>query len=268
MHFQTFDSLYQDLRGRLTSAPIVKPSHWQGRNVENKPDMETFEVFNYHSSLWLPDEDLEGYRKDIKPDLPWADDHFLERVCGYPMNPGTEWANWRMGGAANDFRGSDGRFNHNYMERIWPKHANQVPPSPKPMFSELRGLDPHFGIRYAYGDLDDLVNLLVREPLTRQAYLPIFMPEDTGAVHKDRTPCTLGWHFIQRGGRLHLVYFLRSCDAVNHFRNDVYMAVRLLLWVLDETRKRDFETWDLVLPGTLTMHVTSMHCFRGTFNRL
>jgi hypothetical protein len=227
--------------------------------------METYELLNYHFELWLPDEDLDGYRNDIEPDIPWADDHFEERVCGYPINPGTEWANWRLGGPADDFRGSDGRFNHNYMERIWPKYARKVPPAEtvRGLGGSLVGLTPHRGILYDYGDLNDVVDLLQREPLTRQAYLPIFFPEDTGNVHRDRAPCTLGWHFIQREGRLYVFYPLRSCDVTNHFHNDVYMAIRLLIWVLDRLRERDADAWDLVTPGSLTMHITSFHCFRG-----
>lgn len=267
MKFNSFVDLYADIKAAMSSAPIVKPSHWQGRSVQGKPDMETFEILNYSSTLWLPDEDLEGYRKDINPDLPWADDHFLERVCGFPLNPGTQWKKWRMGREADSFRELDGKFNHNYMERIWPKFANKVPALEQPDF-QLVPESSNKGIRYDYGDLDDLVDLLAREPLTRAAYLPIFFPEDTGAVHRGRTPCTLGWHFIQRSGRLHLAYFLRSCDVVNHFRNDVYMAIRLLIWVLEELRSVDRETWNMVTPGSLTLHITSLHCFRGTVHRL
>lgn len=266
--FMSFEDLYASVKADFANAPVVRPPRWQGVDVAGKPDMETFELLNHHSTLWLPDENLDGYREDIRPDLPWADDHFEERVCGYPMNPGTQWAKWRLGGAANDFRDADGRFNHNYMERFWPKYAGQVEPSAVPQPEQLRGLLPHFGIRYAYGDMLDVIELLLREPMTRQAFLPIFFPEDTGAVHRDRTPCTLGWQFILRAGSLHMVYFLRSCDAVNHWRNDIYMAVRLLLRILEVLRAEDPDVWEDVTPGTLTTHITSLHCFRGVYHKL
>jgi hypothetical protein len=39
------------------------------------------------------------------------------------------------------------------------------------------------------------------------------------------------------------------------------MAVRLLLWVLDECRKVNPEFWNKVTPGTYAMHMTSLHIF-------
>lgn len=265
--FNSFQELKESVYTQFLMAPVVKPSHWQGRSVVGKPEMETYELLNHSSTLWLPDEDLDGYRKDIKPDLPWADDHFEERVCGYPLNPGIQWSKWRLGKGADDFRDKDGRFNHNYMERFWPKFARMVPPSNEPHPEWLLGLHPHRGIHYEYGDLRDVVNLLQREPQTRQAFLPMFFPEDTGAVHRDRTPCSLGWQFILRDDKLHCVYFLRSVDVVNHWMNDIYFAIRMVLWMLHELRKID-SSWEHISTGTLTTHITSFHCFKATYHHI
>lgn len=270
--FYTFKDLAESVRAQFLEAPLVKPSHWQGKKVQGKPDMETFEILNHTSRLWLPDENLQLYREDIEPDLPWADDHFEERVCGYPLNPGTQWKLWRLGQGAKDSLDPDGRFNHNYMERFWPKFARQVPsadkiPSGQELLSTTTSLKPHQGILYEYGDLLDVVKLLAREPLTRQAFIPMFFPEDTGAVHRGRAPCSLGWHLINRDDQLHCVYYLRSCDVTNHWRNDIYMAIRLIIWVLERLRGLD-GYWNDVGPGTLTTHITSFHCFRGEFVKL
>jgi len=141
-------------------------------------------------------------------------------------------------------------FTHTYQERFWP--------------------DPEIqGIRYTYGDLDDLVNLLLIEPMTRQAFIPIFFPEDTGATHGGRIPCTLGYHFMLRNHRLHMWYFIRSCDYVRHFRDDLYLSVRLLLWVMDELKNRETyandpdHTWRIAQPGDFTFVCPSMHYHRG-----
>lgn len=262
----------------LKNAPIVAPDFWQGVSVKGKIDMQTREILNHTSSIWLdvfPHEDvIEGLQAMFSPDLPWCDDHFEERVCGWPINPGVEWANWRLGAGADKFRDGNGMFNHNYMERIWPKFAGHFGPmktaeeaeeydqrcretqSEPPPTYRING-----GIRKPYGDLNDLVWLLRTNPLARQAFLPMFFPEDTGST--DRTPCTLGWHFIRRNDKLHMVYYLRSCDAVNHWRNDLYMAARLLHWVLDKLRSLDPDNWTRVTMGTLTTHITSLHAFRG-----
>jgi hypothetical protein len=60
------------------------------------------------------------------------------------------------------------------------------------------------------------------------------------------------------------VYYIRSCDFHRHFRNDVYMTVRLQHWVLDQLRKRD-RKWEGVTPGSYTMHITSFHLFRNDY---
>src|SRR5690606_13014492 len=67
--------------------------------------------------------DLQHWRDDVRPNLPWADDHFLERVGGEPLNPGEEWKNWPWAGSAAKFRDPSERFNHSYAERLWPKFA-------------------------------------------------------------------------------------------------------------------------------------------------
>lgn len=252
-------------------AVLIKPARWQGISTAGKPDLETYELLNHSSTVILRSELLSHYREDIGPDLPWADDHFEERVCGQPLNPGLQWSKWRMGQGADSFRLQDGTFNHNYMERLWPKYARQLGPQEvasdywEPQ--ENPAISPRLGILYAYGDLMDVVRLLAREPDTRQAYLPMWFPEDTGVVHQDRAPCSLGWHFIVRDNKLHMVYYLRSVDLVNHWRNDLYMAARLLLWVLDEARAINSD-WLDIRPGSLTTHITSFHCFRGNWHQI
>src|SRR5690606_33375763 len=87
------------------------------------------------------------------------------------------------------------------------------------------------------GDLDDVIQLLENNKLTRQAYLPIFHPEDTGATAGQRVPCTLGYYFwVDPDGKLNMEYTIRSCDAFRHLRNDIYFTCMLLLYVADSTK--------------------------------
>lgn len=353
----------------LTQAHKVPSSPWQG--LDPKPEFATYELMNYTFTHALSGiEDLQHWRDDVKPNLPWADDHFAERVCGEPINPGVEWANWPWGTSADKFRepsvrvmgrddwaylagiidgegsfstrtangnkayprikitqvdkdflsqlhekwgvgtfreySADGnplsdrqsyiwrisskaevrwvldgclpylrlkrgsalqaltfldpketvydpepRFNHNYMMRYWPKHGG-------------RDTDySNFGIYNEYGDLNDLVGQLVKNPQSRQEWFPIFHPEDVGEVVGGRKPCSLGYQFWARGGKLHVYYPLRSCDFFHHMQDDIYLTIRLLLWVLNECRKRDNTAgyWNEIKPGTFTMHCTSLHVF-------
>jgi hypothetical protein len=220
------------------------------------------------STSWI--ENLTKYRGDIKPNLPWADDHFLERVSGQPLNPGEQWKNWPYALSADKFRTEGGgKFSHTYMERYWPKDAESHWDRP---------VGPRMGIRYPYGDLNDVVSHLLGDTSTRQAYLPVWFPEDTGVVHGERVPCTLGYHFIQRNGYFHATYYIRSCDFVRHFRDDLYLTVRLWLWVLDQLREREAEVakrtgdahqfWHQIRLGMFTFHCVSLHCFVHDWNKL
>lgn len=239
----------------LRSASRVNTGSWQSTDISNDPSMDTYELLNHSFQVAVSSEDLTPFREDIKPNLPWADDHFEERINGWPLNPGKQWANWPWANKADTFRNKDGQFSHTYMERYFPKFAGIYLDDTYPVEGR-----PHGGIRFSYGDLADVVQLLVKYPDTRQAYLPVWFPEDTGCVHGQRIPCSLGYHFIQRHDHLHCVYYLRSCDIYRHFRDDVYLTVRLMLWVLDACRALS-STWDSVKPGIFTMHITSLHMF-------
>ena len=210
---------------------------WQSVNV----DQAMWELFNHDVKFIMPQE-ISEMVKEIKPNLPWADDHFAERVGGVPLNPppSSEW--WPFAQKGNKQFKSDEKFSHTYTERLWPNHIE--------------------GMRYRYGDMQDVVQLLEREPFTRQAFLPIWFPEDTGAHHEERVPCTLGYHFIRRDNWLHLFYFIRSCDYIRHFRDDIYLAMRKAKWVLETLQGRS-KKWDDVKLGIYDMKIVSLHCFAG-----
>lgn len=242
----------------LTQSYTVRAPRWQGIDVSSKPEMAMKEIYGH--SVVVPlraEESIDYWQNDITPNLPWADEHFEERVGGQPLNPGNSWKTWPWGNSADKFRTQGGKFDHTYMERFWPKHA--------PMASEELHPSVLAGIRFEYGDLNDLVDHLAADPLSRQAYLPIWFPED--GTCKGRRPCTLGYHFLMRHDHLHLTYYIRSCDFVRHWSDDCYLAVRLQLWVLDRLRERN-AAWKDVKMGLYTMHVASLHMFINDWNRL
>lgn len=262
--YPSFEAAIQAARQRLIDVgQWVNGDQWQSIDVSNKPEMVTKEVLNFSFQVPVQGESLASLRKDIQPNLPWADDHFKERVGGQPLNPGEQWANWPWGNSADKFRDKKGQFSHTYMERFWPSRAGMTEDG---IVHAGESADYNEGIRYPYGDLTDVVHHLKNHPLSRQAYLPIWFPEDTGVHHGERVPCTLGYHFIQRSGYLHTVYYIRSCDIVRHFQDDIYLAVRLKLWILDELRKLD-PAWKKIVPGFFTMHITSLHCFKNDIQK-
>ena len=221
----------------LNDSYIIKTEKWQGIELKH-PMRETLNT----SFSCLISPSTEVLQFEIRPNIPWANIHFKERVGQEPLNPGESYKEWPFYKMDKEMRTERGKFSHTYMERIWQKYAGQ---------------DPNFPI----------VNLLSKEPHTRQAYLPIWFPEDTGVLHGGRVPCTLGYHFIMRDNRLHIIYYIRSCDYLRHFRDDIYLACMKVLWVLEELKEIGGYSgeWMDVKPGTLTMHITSLHIFQNEY---
>ena len=256
----------------IVNAPPVRTERWQGRDVSKDPAATTYELRNVTFEVPLQYiKDLDHWRKDTGANIPWADDHFQERVGGEPLNPGVQWANWPWASSADRFRTQD-QFNHTYMERLWPKWANKdvdlayrhgIRRQP----DRKKWVSSHRGLRHDYGDLQDLVTLLAKEPYTRQAFIPLFFPEDTGIGDGGRKVCTLGYQILVRTNEAgvheaHIWYPLRSCDLIRHWSDDCYLAVRLLLWIIDRCAQiSDF--WKNVHPGSYAMHMTSLHIFEN-----
>lgn len=264
---RNFHDLFLSIRDDLVSQPDVNVGEWQSQHSDQAFMMRELlhVVFEYElpSSAW-------GLGEATGARLPWAEDHFQERVGGQPLNPAPSeqwWPFAKKGATTNADHKSEGEaFSHTYPERMWPKFAN-IPQDLEP----ATGYGPNRGLRFEVGDLNDVVNQLIAHPMTRQAYLPIWFPEDTGAVHGKRVPCTLGYHFIIRDGKLDVSYFMRSTDLLRHFQDDVYMAGRLAQWVVEKVLSAtavvgyNFENpqSDPLVVGKLIFHTANMHIFAG-----
>lgn len=233
---------------------VIHTERWQGKEIKNDPKYSMIEIIN-HSFTCQINQDLDVLKAQIKPNVVWADEHFEERVSGLPLNPPPSHERWPYAQKNNAEFGGTEKFSHTYPERIWPKYRN--------VLKDGTVLDESIikGFRYDYGDFDDVVGLMAREPFTRQAFLPIWFPEDTGSVHGERVPCTIGYHFIRRADWVHVVYYIRSCDFFRHFKDDIYLCTRKLFWLIDRLKGVDSENWENVKPGTLTMHITSLHAW-------
>ena len=247
----------------------VHTEKWQGKDIKNDDKFAMIEILN-HSFTCTMSEDLEVLVDQISPNLPWADDHFKERISGTPLNPPPSHEWWPFAQKNNAEFGGTTKFSHTYPERMWPKYAGSD------TLESLNDKDleiakntnnpfmpkyPLSGVRFRYGDFQDVVDLLVREPFTRQAFLPIWFPEDTGGANGERVPCTIGYHFILRNGYMHVVYYIRSCDFFRHFKDDIYLCCRKVIWLLEKLRAKD-KFWNDIKPGMFTMHITSLHAFR------
>lgn len=255
-----FPLVYRGLGVLLThKSDRVDVGEWQAMDISDKPLLVTHEVKHVTFTTPMP-RWVEGMRRMIEPNLPWADVHFGERISGEPLNPPPSHEIWPFRQRGNEDHIQGGAFSHSYPERFWPKFGGFVDMVQDAQFEEHPMA--HKGLRFMLGDLGDVVNLLKRNPMTRQAYLPVWFPEDTGAIENQRVPCTLGYHFLIRNGALDIDYHIRSCDFLRHFRDDVYMAMRLALWM-----KEQLTAGELVL-GSLVMHIGSLHVFEGDMPRM
>lgn len=242
----TTDQFSDALRGiceALLDSEPIHPRRWQSLDVTGSPAHSTHELQQMTFHYDMP-QDKASAIEAIKPDLPWAEGHFQERVAGEPVNPGNWHDKWPYHAGRESLHQQGGKYDHNYMERMWPSGL-----------SDEAGYKWD-GYRFETGDLEDVVKMLQEDSSTRQAYLPIWFPEDTGATVGQRVPCTLGYHFLIRDGVLNLSYYLRSCEVRRHFTNDVYMACRLAQWV-------GLRVEDVSQMGNLHMSIASMHGFVG-----
>lgn len=235
-----------------------KAGIWQGQ--ESYKDMEMLIKRDVTLKLSIP-----KWPGDLihitSPDIPWAESHFQERIGGQPINPGETYKIWPYANfdKNHEFQ-KDEKFDHNYMERFWPKLAGhaQFDGLGLKNGSEYRK-STNQGIRFEFGDYEDVVKQLSDNTLTRQAFLPIFFPEDTGAKNNIRVPCTLGYLFEIFDGNLDMTYYIRSCDVFRHLRNDIYMAGRLV----QHTRNLLLINGIEVRTGKLNMKIANLHVFEN-----
>ena len=242
-YFTDVNDVVMAFRADRELLPRTKAGIWQGTDKFKDLDMYVLRDVTLKQQVAFDKETL-GYQ--TKADLPWAEDHFQERIGGKPTNPGETYKYWPYHKNLDNSEFKEETFSHTYQERFWPKEA------------KLKGLNLVQGIRFDYGDYDDVVKQLGENPLTRQAYLPIFFPEDTGAKNNIRVPCTLGYLFEIIDGKLNITYYIRSCDIFRHFRNDVYLAGRLI----QHTQCLLYNNYNLKLePGILNMKIANLHLF-------
>lgn len=191
----------------------VRPATMQDKYIKGDPAYETKELQNYSYCL------LNARSKDIPGVIqPWADAEFQERITDpwRRAQDGSCWdANFINPGKAWELRKEvwteylhDGKLAYTYNELIW--NNDQV---------------------------TKIINRLKEDPDSRQLWISLWNPNKDpdflGGL--SRVPCSLGYGFQVRDGKLNMHYVMRSCDFVTHFRNDVYLAIKFLEWVAEKT---------------------------------
>lgn len=250
----SFNEMYGEMAGDLLLSRLVHVGEWQAKKEADAAFSNTLEVI--HARVEVPiARNKYMWQLITSANAPWAEDHFQERVGGEPLNPPPSNLWWPYAQAGNTDHKNGEIFSHTYPERFWPRHAGCE-------LTDHGYWCINEGVRFQLGDYNDLLQVLTDNPATRQAYLPIWFPEDLAASNVgERVPCSLGYHFLIRRGELHVEYHIRSCDVVRHFRDDVYMAGRLAHDILQHTGID-------AVPGKLVMNIGSLHAFPPDVNFL
>jgi hypothetical protein len=165
------------------------------------------------------------------------------------MNPGEQWAKWPYGHSA--LLGSStlrGKFNHNYMERYWPKlpACSQYPTTRSADWHQKFEEEQHAlcrydharndGIMYEYGDLADVVKLLANDPPPDRLIFPCGSLR-IRAVAASARRALLGTTSLCGTESLMSTTISDPATSSRHFRDDIYLTTRLLLWVIKRMSK-------------------------------
>lgn len=219
--YMNWNEAYEEIKRDLAEMGInVYPKTMQDKYVEGNEDYATKELQNYcYTILNAKSEDVKSFSTQ-----PWADAEFKERINPIGnVNPGDAYKLreeiW------NEYM-HDGKFAYSYNERF-----------------------------FRNSQLYKIMKRLKEDHDSRQLWLSIWdCNEDVDKLGGiSRVPCSLGYNFQFREGKLNIHYVMRSCDFNTHFPNDVYLAIKLLEYVA--------ESCDMPV-GNFTHTMFSLHVYR------
>jgi len=158
----------------------------------------------------------------------WYPAEFEERTRPFHVNPGEAWKirenEWSKFFSKED----SATFDYSYNERI------------------------RISLSYVIRELQRDIN-------TRRAYLSIWVPElDSDLLEGNhRVPCSLGYGFKYRDGKLNVHYVMRSSDFYTHWLNDIVLAHKMNEFVADK----------LGIPtGKLSATFFSLHAYKDALD--
>ncbi len=197
--YKTFpDALNEIKRDIAELGTRVHPETMQDKYIADDVDYETMEYLNMIYTVTQPSlEDLVPHVKTLE----WCEAEFQERLAGLFPGQGDAWK---------------------LRPEVWEEFATSA-----------NGLGYTYGERYAESLLP-IIKELDQRPNTRQAFLSVWDPTlDSNRLGHIRVPCSLGYWFARRNGRLNITYLQRSGDYFTHLANDMYLTHKLQRYVAD-----------------------------------
>lgn len=219
--YTNWNETYEEVKRDLAEMGIdVYPKTMQDKNVEGNEEYATKELQNYCYTI------LNAKSEDVKPSTvqPWADAEFDERINWEGnVNPGEAFR--LRSDVWNEYM-HDGKFAYSYNERFFRNRQ-----------------------------IEKIINRLKEDHDSRQLWLSVWdLNEDVDKLGGiSRVPCSLGYNFQFREGKLNIHYVMRSCDFSTHFCNDVYLGIKLLEYVAKECNME---------VGNFTHTMFSLHIYK------
>jgi len=142
------------------------------------------------------------------------------------------WRNWKKDYASAEFQWYlSGDQNIKKLGELYGK----VPAIWKRMANKLGQVNSNYGYQWErYQQLDKVIEMLRRDPNTRQAAISIYDGKEMVRYHSD-TPCTYAIQFTVVDNKLNMCVTMRSNDLWYGFCNDQYCFARLQQMVSEET---------------------------------
>ena len=213
---------------------------FQNKFVENNKDYETKELMGYSYCLTGWDDLLDTklfkfFNLDEDISRRWIYQEALERFdLQHIHNPG---------------------ISYTYREEVW-----------KPF---LVGKGKNLKFHYTYSErlfqqINRAIEELKEKKYSRQVVLEVYQSildmNSWGGIK--RVPCSLEYHFLRRptekGDKLNLIYYMRSCDFYTHFIFDMIMGIKLL----------EFMSEKIEVPRGNFIHIiSSLHTFYKDYEK-
>ena len=196
--YNRFGEAFSEIRRDLKEMGIrVSTTTVQDMSVVGNKDYDALELQNYFYTVTTPQFHEVPTKEE---DREWLEAEFDERISYESTNPGDAWIE---------------------RKEYWAKF--------------LHGRPPKFA--YTYNEslhvaLPAILEALQKDLSTRQAFIPIYQfDRDIHRLLTNRIPCSIGYWLNYRQSELSMTYLQRSADFSEHFANDVYLAVRLLVYI-------------------------------------
>lgn len=165
------------------------------------------------------------------------------RVVGTHQNhKGHKW--WMYGEILSELLNLDPPIMYRYKPELFSKHYD--------LLADGR-MQYEYGNRFVeFNQFVNLHNRLKENPNSKRAVIQIFTPYDTAPDRQD-VPCTLGYNFLHRDGKLDMTVFMRSWDFFGGLKTydpalSSFIQQSLCSWL-------DFK------PGTLSFYANSLHYY-------